>query len=84
MDEWKENGRKLIPLAWLKTFILLHLFLTHVSVLFQANTKQFIEAVKTNNTEKVTKFSNRGLDPNFHDHDSGGKDWLTQWALEMC
>ncbi|KAK6168765.1 hypothetical protein SNE40_019947 [Patella caerulea] len=33
--------------------------------------KNFLEQVRNGNIEKVTKLTNKGLDPNFHDYDSG-------------
>ncbi|XP_063403689.1 SH3 and multiple ankyrin repeat domains protein 1-like isoform X5 [Mytilus trossulus] len=33
--------------------------------------KSFLECVKSGNVEKVTKMTNKGLDPNFHDHSTG-------------
>ena len=39
----------------------------------QANLKQFMEAVRTSNEEKMTRMLNKGLDPNFHDSDTGGQ-----------
>lgn len=38
----------------------------------QANLKQMMEAVKKNDANRVTKFTNGGLDPNFSDTDTGG------------
>ena len=38
----------------------------------QSNLKSFLECVKSGNVEKVTKLTNKGLDPNFHDHSTGG------------
>lgn len=38
----------------------------------QANLKRFMEHVHQKNVEKVSKWLEKGLDPNFHDSDSGG------------
>lgn len=38
----------------------------------QANLKKFMEYVQQRNVEKVSKFLEKGLDPNFHDPESGG------------
>ena len=35
--------------------------------------KKFVDAVNANNVEKVSKMCAKGLDPNFHCHDSGGE-----------
>lgn len=40
---------------------------------FQANLKKFMEYVQLHNTEKVARLLDKGLDPNFHDPDSGGE-----------
>ena len=39
----------------------------------RANLKRFVEYVKENNVDKVSKMCSKGLDPNFHCQDSGGK-----------
>jgi SH3/ankyrin repeat-containing protein len=39
----------------------------------QANLKRFMEHVQQKNVEKVSRWLDRGLDPNFHDADSGGQ-----------
>lgn len=39
----------------------------------QANLKKFMEHVQQRNAEKVAKALEKGLDPNFHDPDTGGK-----------
>ena len=39
----------------------------------RSNLKKFLDHVTSNNVEKVNKMCNKGLDPNFHCHDSGGK-----------
>ena len=41
--------------------------------MFQANLKQFMEMVRRGEADKVSKMVNKGLDPNFHDHEAGGK-----------
>lgn len=38
----------------------------------QANLKQFIEAVRRSDVEKLVKLTEKGLDPNFQDQESGG------------
>ena len=42
-------------------------------ILLQANLKQFMAAVRAHNVDSVSKFTTRGLDPNFQEHDTGGK-----------
>ena len=39
----------------------------------RSNLKKLLEHVMSNNVEKVTKMCTKGLDPNFHCQDSGGK-----------
>ncbi|TKS90426.1 SH3 and multiple ankyrin repeat domains protein 2 [Collichthys lucidus] len=45
----------------------------------KANLKRFMEHVHQKNVEKVSKWLEKGLDPNFHDSDSGGNT-----ALHLC
>lgn len=45
-----------------------------LSVCLQANLKKFMEYVQQRNIEKVSKFLEKGLDPNFHDPESGGEE----------
>ena len=42
----------------------------------KASRKKFLEAVANGNVEKVTKMCSKGIDPNFHCLDSGGKNLL--------
>lgn len=39
----------------------------------QASLKKFLEYIQTGSLEKITKVLEKGLDPNFHDPDSGGE-----------
>lgn len=39
----------------------------------RANLRRFIELVRDNNVQKVTKMCNKGMDPNYHCSDTGGK-----------
>ena len=48
-------------------------FISQFSILLQANLKQFMAAVRAHNVDSVSKFTTRGLDPNFQEHDTGGK-----------
>lgn len=41
--------------------------------LHQANLKKFMEYVQQRIIEKVSRFLEKGLDPNFHDPDTGGE-----------
>ncbi len=45
-----------------------------VIFIFQANLKHFMEHVRKGDIEKLNKISNKGLDPNFHEHETGGKE----------
>lgn len=49
--------------------------------MFQANLKRFMEHVHQKNAEKVAKWLEKGLDPNFHDSDSGGEPDCLSTAL---
>lgn len=39
----------------------------------RANLRRFLEYVKENNVDKVGKMCAKGLDPNFHCQETGGK-----------
>lgn len=39
----------------------------------QASLKKFLEYIQTGSIEKITKVLEKGLDPNFHDAESGGE-----------
>ena len=39
----------------------------------QSTLKHFCEVVKSNSIDRVTKFVEKGLDPNYIDQDTGGK-----------
>ncbi|XP_066030966.1 SH3 and multiple ankyrin repeat domains protein 3-like isoform X2 [Chamaea fasciata] len=41
----------------------------------KANLKKFMEYVQMLNSEKVCRLLEKGLDPNFHDPDTGGQSW---------
>lgn len=41
--------------------------------MFQANLKKFMDYVQLHSTDKVARLLDKGLDPNFHDPDSGGE-----------
>lgn len=43
-----------------------------VAQILQSTLKHFCNEVKNNNMDKVVKFVEKGLDPNFVDQDTGG------------
>ena len=45
----------------------------YVCCVLQANLKLFMGHVRKNEIDQVVKLCNRGLDPNFHEHETGGK-----------
>uniref|UniRef100_A0A672MXM3 SH3 and multiple ankyrin repeat domains protein 3 n=1 Tax=Sinocyclocheilus grahami TaxID=75366 RepID=A0A672MXM3_SINGR len=50
----------------------------------QANLKKFMEYVQLRNVEKVSKFLEKGLDPNFHDPETGECPLTMASQLEGC
>uniref|UniRef100_A0A673XR37 SH3 and multiple ankyrin repeat domains protein 3 n=1 Tax=Salmo trutta TaxID=8032 RepID=A0A673XR37_SALTR len=50
----------------------------------KANLKKFMEYVQQRNIEKVSKFLEKGLDPNFHDPESGECPLTMASQLEGC
>ncbi|XP_049430145.1 SH3 and multiple ankyrin repeat domains protein 3 isoform X1 [Epinephelus fuscoguttatus] len=50
----------------------------------KANLKKFMEYVQQRNTEKVSRFLEKGLDPNFHDPDTGECPLTLAAQLEGC
>ncbi|MXQ95362.1 hypothetical protein E5288_WYG005117 [Bos mutus] len=44
----------------------------------KANLKKFMEYVQLHSTEKVARLLDKGLDPNFHDPDSGGEKQIRE------
>ncbi|XP_077791538.1 SH3 and multiple ankyrin repeat domains protein 3 isoform X3 [Podarcis muralis] len=50
----------------------------------KANLKKFMEYVQTLNVEKVSRLLEKGLDPNFHDPDSGECPLTMAAQLEYC
>ncbi|XP_027017868.1 SH3 and multiple ankyrin repeat domains protein 3 isoform X2 [Tachysurus fulvidraco] len=50
----------------------------------KANLKKFMEYVQQKNTEKVSKFLEKGLDPNFHDPETGECPLTMAAQLEGC
>lgn len=47
---------------------------SHSVVPFKANLKKFMEYIQQRSVEKVCRFLEKGLDPNFHDVETGGED----------
>lgn len=41
----------------------------------QASLKKFMDYIQTSAVDKMVKFMDKGLDPNFQDSDTGGKPW---------
>lgn len=41
----------------------------------RANLRRFLDYVQNGQVEKVTKMCSKGLDPNFHCQESGGKNY---------
>uniref|UniRef100_A0A3P9JE50 SH3 and multiple ankyrin repeat domains protein 3 n=1 Tax=Oryzias latipes TaxID=8090 RepID=A0A3P9JE50_ORYLA len=50
----------------------------------KANLKKFMEYVQQRNIEKVSRFLDKGLDPNFHDPDTGECPLTLSSQLEGC
>ncbi|XP_014192890.2 SH3 and multiple ankyrin repeat domains protein 3 isoform X4 [Haplochromis burtoni] len=50
----------------------------------KANLKKFMEYVQQRNIEKVSRFLEKGLDPNFHDPDTGECPLTLAAQLESC
>ena len=48
----------------------------------QTNFKQFVEAVRRSDVQKIVKLTEKGLDPNFQDQESGGNVVLIQFQIE--
>lgn len=42
----------------------------------RANLRRFLDYVQNGHVEKITKMCTKGLDPNFHCQDSGGKQFI--------
>lgn len=45
-----------------------------VSLRLQASLKKFMDYIQTSAVDKMVKFMDKGLDPNFQDADTGGKE----------
>lgn len=41
----------------------------------QASLKKFMDYIQTSAVDKMVKFMDKGLDPNFQDSDTGGKPY---------
>jgi len=47
----------------------------------QASLKKFMDYIQTSAVDKMVKFLDKGLDPNYQDADTGGKECLTGRGL---
>lgn len=47
---------------------------SHVFLHPQASLKKFMDYIQTSAVDKMVKFMDKGLDPNFQDSDTGGKE----------
>lgn len=47
----------------------------------QASLKKFMDYIQTSAVDKMTKFLDKGLDPNYQDPDTGGKECLRAWGF---
>lgn len=45
----------------------------------RTNLRRFLDYVTNGQVEKITKMCSKGLDPNFHCQDSGGKFYINQF-----
>ena len=45
----------------------------YILIFLQSNLKQFMEHVRKYDMEKLNRMTIRGLDPNFHEPETGGK-----------
>ena len=53
--------------------------------IFQSNLKQFLDYVRKCDIDKINKMTIRGLDPNFHEHETGGKfEYAVCIGLDLC
>lgn len=46
----------------------------------QASLKKFMDYIQTSAVDKMVKFIDKGLDPNYQDSDTGGKEYRA-WGL---
>jgi hypothetical protein len=64
-------------------FVCLDGLLTSLSSFFssmaQTGLKKFLEYVQLGTSDKVARLLDKGLDPNYHDSDSGGRERLMPW-----
>lgn len=50
-----------------------HVSQQFLSLDMQASLKKFMDYIQTSAVDKMVKFMDKGLDPNFQDSDTGGK-----------
>ena len=46
----------------------------------QTGLKKFLEYVQLGTSDKVARLLDKGLDPNYHDSDSGGRERAAGWG----
>lgn len=63
-------------LYWQKEYYLLPIIQQQVSLCMQASLKKFMDYIQTSAVDKMGKFLDKGLDPNYQDPDTGGKECL--------
>lgn len=59
-----------------KEFYLFPIIQQHISLHTQASLKKFMDYIQTSAVDKMVKFLDKGLDPNFQDADTGGEECL--------
>ncbi len=52
----------------------------HFCLCVQASLKKFMDYIQTSAVDKMIKFIDKGLDPNFQDSDTGGKENHRAWG----
>ena len=54
------------------------------SINSKTSLKKFVDHVAANNVEKVKKMCAKGLDPNFHCAETGGKNFFRTRKINLC